>query len=636
MEVEDLDPSLFLDLPWLVIREILAYVPINYVYEAFLKVPALRGRLIEEYYSELHFILTPLRRPHLCNKSKSELIDIVSYGEISSFLDDNPDIIPKSARIMTSMDFISMRSILAEYRDRFFKIPRLHFQIESHHFTDDCFEFIHTFPNLKVLQLTAPNFDDISSLADAFGKLHNIESIILLGHGITDWTGIELPHSTKHLDISWTSKCDVTTIKIPPKVEEIYWNDAGLNSKILRSLQLPALLTTLVITECKIETLNLSILPQSLKCFELSSARLNEIQWEDKDMPWPLELDTLILSRNRIDNASLKQVSQSKLPHGLRILKLDGNHFTHLHHLQQLPETLRLLNISKNPLQSLTDPTNSDGSPYYRFPDSLEVLDISECTSRGMHRVERSLISPSDRISLPKSLLELDLSGNFNYHLGQFVFPKSLRKLSLISSGITDLGKYEYSTENGLLVGEKAVAWSDLENLGVLDLSANSILSLSGWGPPPNLVSLDLSSNRIEELSSNSPLFNKRTTSLLKQLQHINLSNNRISSIGEDVHLPPNLLTLNMERNYLPRFAFTDGILNSKTLQSLNLGGNEIEELVVSTAKKSSLKELDLSLAGRDRPLRLISPDALYEAFDRLGLNVSRRKRKTRTLHQFT
>lgn len=635
MDPIDIDPNLFLDLPWLVVREILSYVPKEYISEAFLKVPGLRERLIEEYYSELHFVLTPLKRPHSCYYDKSELIDITSYGEISSFLDENPDIVPQTAHIMTSMDFISMRSLLTEYRERFLEIPTLHFHIESHHFTDDCFEFIQSFPNLKKLQLSGPILDEVSDLATTFAQLKSLETLVLLGHGIKDWTGIKLPHSLKHIDISWTSKCNVTTIDIPPKVEELYWNDAGVTPGRLSRVTFPTSLSTFVITECKMESLKLSDLPASLECLEISRAQLKEFVWDDKANHWPPAMETLILSRNGIDDSSLDQLSQTALPPGLRILKLDGNHFTNLYRLKHLPDTLKLLDISKNPLKSLEDPTNDDGYLFYHFPHSLETLNISECIHVGPSRADNALILPSDRIRLPTSLIELDLSGNYLYRFDNFLFPPSLRRLSLICSGILNLSKYDYTAQNGLPSSELPVAWTDLKNLVSLDLSANLIGSLDGWTPPPRLVLLDLASNRIKHISSSSALFNKSKNKSLQHLQHLNISNNRIDFIDEEAHFPPNLVFVNFERNNLPQFTFTDGTLNSKMLCSLNLAGNDIQQIEVATTKKASIKELDLSLAGRERPARLIHPDSLYDVFEKLGLHVSRRKRNTRTLHQF-
>lgn len=635
MVSEEIDLNRFLDLPWLVVREILSYLPSEYISEVFLKFSGLRERIIEEYYSELHFILTPLKRPHACKDGQSELIDIVSYGEISSFLDENPDIVPETVRIMTSMDFISMRSLLTDYRSRFLKIPNLQFDIIGHHFTDDCFEFIQSFGNLKKLQLTGPILDDVSDLSTTFAQMVNLETLVLLGHKIKDWGGIELPASLKHLDISWMNKCNVTTIQIPPNVKELYWNDAGVTSAKLSKVNFCSSLSTLVVTEGKFESLNLSHLPQSLKCLEISSSHLSGFTSEENSNQWPPELETLILSRNNIHNDSLSQLCQTSLPQGLNILKLDGNLITHLYHLKNLPDSLKILDISKNPLQSLEDPTNYDGYQYYYFPRSLEVLNISECIHVGSGRAGNSLILPSERIILPPSLIELDLSGNFNYRFENFLFPKSLRRLSLISAGIHSLANYDYTAESGLPSTELPVAWADLKNLVSLDLSGNLIGSLDGWVPPSNLVMLDLSSNRVKHVSPCSPLFNEKKNKRLQHLQRLNLANNRIEEIDSGAHLPPNVIYVNLERNNLSRFTFTDGILNSRMLCSLNLAGNQIEQVEATTTKKASLKELDLSLAGRDRPARQIHPESLYEVFDKLGLNATRRKRITRSMHQF-
>ncbi|PSK39835.1 hypothetical protein C7M61_001644 [Candidozyma pseudohaemuli] len=635
MEPEELDPGLFLELPWLVVREILSYVPREYISDAFLKVPWLRERLIEEYYGELHFILTPLKRPHSCYYDRSELIDISSYGEISSFLDENPDIVPHTVRVMTSMDFISMRSLLTDYRDRFERIPNLHLEIMGHHFTEDCFEFIQSFGNLKKLQLTGPVLDDISDMSTTFAQLNSLETLVILGHKIRDWSGVALPKSLKHLDISWMNRCNVTTIDIPPNVEEIYWNDAGLTSSRLSAVDFPSCISTLVITEGKIECLKLSQLPRSLKCLEISRSQLRDFSCDEVSDQWPLSLETLILSRNRIHNGSLDQLSETRLPPGLQILKLDGNLISHVYHLRHLPDSLKLLDISKNPLQNLEDPTNYDGYLYYRFPRDLEILNLSECIHAGPARYGTSLVLPSERIRLPSTLQELDLSGNLNYRFEAFLLPESLRRLSMICSGIRSLSKYDFTFEDGLPNTEVPVAWADLKNLVSLDVSANVISTLDGWTPPPNLVLLDLASNRLKEISSNSSLFNKKINLRFQHLQRLNLSNNEIESIDDLAHFPPNVVFVNLEKNNLTQFIFTDGMLNSKMLCSLNLAGNGIEHIGAKTAKKATLREFDLSLAGRDRPARLIHPDSLYEVLDNLGLKTTRRKRNTRSMHQF-
>lgn len=634
MEYDKLDPNLFLDLPWLVVREILSYVPKEYISETFLKVPGLRYRLIEEYYSELHFVLTPLKRPHACFDDKAELIDIASYGEISSFLDDNPDIVPQTVRVMTSMDFISMRSLLTEYRDWFLEIPNLHFHIESHHFTDDCFEFIQSFPNLRKLQLTGPVIDDITDLSTTFWKLRDLETLVLLGHGIKSWSGIKLPPNLKHLDISWTHKCDITTINIPSTVEEIYWNDAGVSSEKLRNVKFPSSLSTLVITECKLESLTLSDLPQSLKCLAISRAQLTKFVYDDQYNQWPHSLETLILSYNQLDNNSLRQLSQTKMPSALKILKLDGNRFTHLHHLKHLPDDLKFMDISKCPIQSLEDPTNDDGYSFYHFPQSLETLNVSECLHLTSQNPD-TLILPSERIRLPESLLELDLSGCWNIRFDSFFFPRSLRRLSLSGSNIADLNRYDYTKINGLPSTEPPISWRDLEHLISLDLSANSIRSLTGWNPPPKLVTLDLMSNMIKEISATFTIFNRKKNQYLVHLQNINLANNKIENIDDEATLPSNLVSLSLENNLLARFKFTDGILNSPMLRKLNLAANDISQMSVATSKRSTLEELDLSLGSGERTSRPISSETLYGVFEKLGLQVARKKRKVRTLHQF-
>lgn len=624
----------FLNLPWPIIFEILRHVPASLVYDPLLKVPSLRNLIIDQYYSkELHFILSPTLRPHFCTSDaqKQELIDIRSYGEIEDFLMENKDITPQLVKVITSQDFRSMELLLKNY-EYFRQVPSLEFYIEKYELSDSDMRFLLSFANLHKLQTGRIRLRKASvAMAENFPNCTNLEEIVFLGHEKPNWSLLTFPPNLKNLDMSWYSETDVTSVNLPESVENLYWNQVGLRNAVFDSMTFPACLRTLMLTNNGLEHINVSRLPQNLTTIDLSNNNLRRFVYEEANPMWPPNLKSILLTNNLIDDKSLQDLSKIEWPAYLENLRLDMTTLTTLESLAHLPENLKYLDLSDTSLSSFQVRNNADDYPYFKFPDSLETLNMQCCRSLKYPQKSSAVVPPESRIRFPPNLDTLNMAECNIDDLSYFLFPLSLTTLSLSGNKITDLATYNYSMD-----GTPLVDWTQLETLRDVDFFYNHIATLENWEPPVSIRRIDLRRNVISSLTPiNTPLFNEAYCSQLVNLHALNFEQNLIAAISMDLALPPNLTLLNLSKNELTEFTFHSAFISHANLVTLDISQNQL--VSVSAGKcggksRSNLRELDLS---RNSGVLEMTPDEFYAMLEQVGLLVTRRKHNLKSKHIF-
>ncbi|XP_076065334.1 toll-like receptor Tollo [Oratosquilla oratoria] len=279
-------------------------------------------------------------------------------------------------------------------------------------------------------------------------------------------------------------------------------------------------------------------------------------------------------------------------------------------------ENLRILNLSRNKLQEVSDLsfTNSDQI----CAQGLRQLDLSYnhlvsvtafgfAALKNLQRLNMSLngISKLEDKALfgMYSLEVLDLSGNLLTALPPELFQenKRLTKLYLKNNSISVLAPGLFSGLDMLLEldlsnNELTNTWvnsetfTDLIRLAILDLSYNKIVRLDAatFRDLTNLQALNLHQNQIEIISDN-------TFSELFRLHTLVLSSNRLSTIGaftfsglvglHVLHLDDNMI-YDINENALQ---------NSTQLQELYLSENEVKEVPKVVQTLAYLKTLDIT-----------------------------------------
>lgn len=618
-------------LPWTVICDVLRHVPAALISEGLLKVPQLRPLLIDQYYSkELHFIISPTLRPHFCvsDPQLRALTDVLTYADIEDFLVDNPDIAPHTIKLIASLDFRSLETLLRQFRSRLLQIPEIHIHIEKYELTPDDVELLLSFPNLHKLQTGRITLRNAASTFDKlFPTMMNLKELVFLGHEIADWSAIALPPNLQNLDVSWYPDTDVATINLPETVTNIYWNQDGLSDGVFESLSFPLALKTLMVTYNSISSIDVSHLPQTLETIDLSNNNLREFKCVG-ETAWPPNLKSILLNNNLIDNRSIEQLQKIAWPPFLENLRLDENKFTSLEHLSGLPDSLKYLDLSDTPLISFeVTPDENDDYSFFRFPDTLDTLNIQGCRALRYDGFGDSVVPVGSRIHFPPHLQTLKLTECNLDRLSYFFFPLSLKTLTLSGNRISDLNTYNYAID-----GEELVSWKKLSNLEYLELFLNHIDNLENWLPPTSLERLDLRRNRMTELTSrNTPLFNGKYCSD-SELRVLNLEQNEIHAIDPLLCLPQNLMHLILSKNKLEEFVFTDAIVEHASLSRLDLSWNQIQKISkAGSAFQSRLKEIDLS-KNSGSPFQM-TVDEFYAVLEAIGFQATRRKHNIKSEH---
>ena len=123
-------------------------------------------------------------------------------------------------------------------------------------------------------------------------------------------------------------------------------------------------------------------------------------------------------------------------------------------------------------------------------------------------------------------------------------------------------------------------ALNSLRHLLTLNISSNCLSTITDFDPPKNLLYIDASNNKIKTLGK---------VANNQYLQRLNLDSNQISEIAGIEELP-NLQVLSLNSNKILRIS---GLPVS--LQSLNLGRNEIQKIGIGFSKLKFLRIADLS-----------------------------------------
>lgn len=617
----------FTNLPNNVLLNIFDYLPSDYIAEVFLRIKDnnFRNSLIELFYrKEIHFILSPTRRPHICTfkPTESDIVDIETFYEIDDFLSCNNDINPEKILLITGGDFASLKVLLKKYEKRFSEnIKYLEILIEKHEPTNEDLRLLLSFPNLRKLQFSGVELTNCMNELTNINKCKKLEEIVFLGHGINDWLTIRLPENLKHLDVSWNNSSQINSIHLPDNITDIYWNQAGINNIKLSTQRFPSRLKVLMLTYNNISSINISQLPRTLETIDLSNNMIKEFNFNGIDS-WPKNLKSILLSHNLINNQTLLNLSYITWPEFLVNLKLDNNPFTGLTNLTNLPDNLHFLDVSSNQISSLE---NANGT-LFGFPKFLKVLDLSNSDKM----IHPPFSDDNKRITFPTSLVDLNLSECNIKFLNQFEFPKSLQKLSLSGNKIESLSLYDHN-----LNANKVSSWCTLTNLEELELYYNYISDLSLWTVPANLKRLDLRLNKLSKFTNR--LFSEK-------MENLDIGENNISYIQLDLSLPSSLRILKLNNNsFSGSFSFFN--LNANLVE-LNLSDNSITDLLfpkddkISGTRKINLTYLDLSgnriLKERSSENLKNRVDNFYERLESgLGVQVKRKKFNVNSLHTF-
>ncbi|ODV81499.1 L domain-like protein [Suhomyces tanzawaensis NRRL Y-17324] len=615
-------------LPDEVLTTIFELLPPEYVQEFLLFLPATRSFVESEYFSEVHFIVSPTRRPYVTSLTQLKLqyCAFKSFFDITQFLDCNEDFIPKKLLLVSGGDFQSLTTLLRFYRKWITRVPILDFTIDTHSLTTDDFSLLLSFPNLKRIHFSGVEMDWTTKFLRKLPEFRShpgLENVIFLGHGIYSWKDIDFPPNVRHLDLSWT-KTDVLSINLSDKISELYLNNAGVSLENLSSIRFPPNLKTLMMTYNKLETFNLDVLPESLETIDLS---FNGIQWFEGSK-WPAGLKSIFLASNHLGDDEMKQLTLVPWPQNLERLSVEANIFTDLRNLGNLP-SLNWLDVGMCEIR---------GFEGFEFPSSLRYLRMGSCEriawptgppGQSQQPDPTSNYPDRNRMVFPPSLLELDLMSCKIPSLHYFSFPKSLTKLALSGNRITSLALYE----------DEKHRWSILENLVELDLFKNRITSLDHWRPPASLKSLDLSDNKLTKISG-LPLFDVSYNSHTTKLHTINVSENSITDIN-GIHLPENLARLKLRDNLLETVSISPSIANHQVLRELDLSQNRIRSLQFTGKGTGKIQEVDLSgnllLKGGEGGALGVREKMgqFYDDFEAgFGVRVSARKFNVNSVHR--
>ena len=251
-------------LPEQLIGEIIQYLDSDHI-QFLLKVANLRQTIINEVYArEVHFVLSPTRRPHPCS-SRSDLIDFTTFADADDFLLENPDINPRTVAVITHGDFSSLRSLFEKHAERFEKhIQRVEVLIESYNLTSEELDFVLSIPHLTKLQVGGITLGLCGdSLEQNLQKCISLDQLVILGHQIRDWSRVVFPLSVTVLDISWNPNTDISTMTFPPHIRDLFLNRSGIDDNLLVSMKFPKSLKTLQLTHNKLKELSVSHLPPS-------------------------------------------------------------------------------------------------------------------------------------------------------------------------------------------------------------------------------------------------------------------------------------------------------------------------------------------------------------------------------------
>lgn len=185
---------------------------------------------------------------------------------------------------------------------------------------------------------------------------------------------------------------------------------------------------------------------------------------------------------------------------------------------------------------------------------------------------------PMDVYNLSEVLRSLDVSKNkittLSEDIGKLKLVKQFNiesnRVEVITAAIVNMKKLEmFNASNNMLV-RLPEKFALLSNLKQVYLNSNKIkdfpIQLLGL---KNLEVVELSNNKITHLPIGLSNF---------YASELNLSQNELSSLGEDLHQAPRLKILKLEENCLSIEAISPSLLRDSKIHTLTVEGNLFEE----------------------------------------------------------
>lgn len=188
------------------------------------------------------------------------------------------------------------------------------------------------------LKLLSVSFNNSISDYGFLNGLGSLESLFALSNGIESLNNIQLPDSLRSIDLFDNKIKQVGNL--PNKLESL-----SLASNLLLQVNeedLPNTLKRLRVSSNFLFDLSISTFNDELEDLDLANNGIDNDTLEFFD--YPTNLKKLRLERNLISNATKLQLHE-----GLEELNLKDNNLAFLEDLPELPSTLRLINLKKNP-----------------------------------------------------------------------------------------------------------------------------------------------------------------------------------------------------------------------------------------------------------------------------------------------
>jgi len=323
------------------------------------------------------------------------------------------------------------------------------------------------------------------------------------------------------------------------------------------------------------------------------------------------EVSTILVSHCTAPSipSILASISSSSSPSSLTILQLRGGTRKTASRCSPTVSSLTSLTISKSligeaainllhwilrcaPGLDLLDLSSSslDSIPTSLRANNLKVLNVSSNRLSELH--------PGPFASLP-ALEELDLANNALVKLPSSAFrnSRSLRRLNLNSNQVSFIQRQSFqglqrlhrlSLSNNDLSSRwlQDDVFSHLHNLKHLEISSNRLTSLGGLvSSIPSLTSLQAANNQINKISDLPDLH---------ELEDLDLSHNAISHLSL-FSSTPSLRSLNLAHNNINDIR-NNAFVNLTLLTRLNLRGNSLSQLPPSLLSSlENLEQLDLA-----------------------------------------
>ncbi|EGW32209.1 uncharacterized protein SPAPADRAFT_50783 [Spathaspora passalidarum NRRL Y-27907] len=391
------------------------------------------------------------------DNNKRMLPIIRNNDDVIQFINEFPKVIPNRLHIhCNNYGFSSMQDILDMYGDRIYQIKELEITLAGYILlTPNKFNYLLSFPNLTTLQLYSTRWEKRlvkNSIPINHPTLRKLEfSQFVYGVGndnvdyYIDWSGFEFPQNLQELSL--TGIANISTITIPETTTHLHFNCAKIGD-IVSCKSMLENVTELSLRWCRLQVIDLDVLPAGLRILDLSYNRIGRIVGNYKSA-LPEDLHTLKLNMCTLDDVVLDHINENiGWPSQLTRLEISSNNFSKIDILEKLPETLKTLWLSRNHLKW------DEGEVLFTFPHLTELC---------LHRC---------------GICDLQ----------NFQFPSSLKNLTLCFNEIENISSYQ--------------GWNNLVNLHTLSLCRFSRQNLNGWIVLPNLRELHLAYTENDQLNN--------------------------------------------------------------------------------------------------------------------------------------